>query len=175
MIPDDIIKACKNAEPAAQKIFYELTRPKMFLVIRRYINDFHEAEDVAISAYVKVFKNFNSFRGEGAIEAWVRRIFVNECLMFLRKNKNIFFESIADFKEEGISEPDFDIDFEEVMKFIETLPAGCKTVFNLYVFEELQHKEIAALLNISVSTSKSQYQLARQKILVYIYQKNNHE
>lgn len=171
MIPEDLIDGCINGIEEAQRDLYELTRVRMFGVVKRYISNHHDAEDVTIEAYVKIFKNFKNYRKEGPIEAWLRRIFVNECLMFLRKNSRMKFEEFSFVSEEIVSEIELDFDFEEVMNFIEKLPQGCRTVFNLYVFEELQHKEIAASLNISVSTSKSQYQLARQKLIAFIQKK----
>lgn len=175
MISEQIIIGCKNFEANAQKSLYELTRAKMFLVVQRYIKDYHDAEDVSIEAYVKVFNNFDKYRGDGAPEAWIRRIFVNECLMFLRKRKNIFFEPIPEYSETIQFTSHEKFDYEEILKLVDMLPIGCRTVFNLYVFEELQHNEIAKMLDISVSTSKSQYQLARNKLLKLINKKSDNE
>ncbi len=171
LIPDYLIEACIALDPKAQKQLYEATRSRMYVLVLRYIREHHLAEDVMIEAYVKVFKNIQKYRGDGAFEAWMRRIFVNECLMLLRKEKNIVFEPLTVLPDDSAFEPPDEFDYEEIMLLIEKLPAGCKTVFKMYVFDDLQHNEIAQLLNISISTSKSQYQLARNKLLSMIKNK----
>lgn len=164
MITEQLISECKNELPAAQKQLYEQTYHQMYMVVQRYVQDTMLAEDVSIEAYIKVFKNLDKFRNEGPIEAWMRKIFVNEALMALRKSKRIQFDEINEnhFGEMPVFEDDTDV--EIILNLIETLPEGCKTVFKLYVLDEFQHNEIAEQLGISISTSKSQYQLAKTKL-----------
>jgi RNA polymerase sigma-70 factor (ECF subfamily) len=161
---DELIKACINGDTIAQKNLYTGHSSRMLSIISRYVKDQQIAEDILVDGFVKVFANLNKFRAEGPFEGWLRRIFVNECLMYLRKNSKLVFEELTIQHE--THEYIFPVDDPSpVLKLVDLLPLGCKTVFNLYVFEELTHKEIADELSISVSTSKSQYQLARSKLL----------
>lgn len=168
LIPEILINACRRSDPAAQKELYLLTRQRMFVLVSRYVRDFHSAEDVMMEAYVKLFRNFDKYRGDGVVEAWMRRIFVNECLMFLRKDRDILIEPLTVLPEdEDFTLPD-EFDYEVILNLVDKLPEGCRTVFKMYVFDDLQHKEIAEILKISLSTSKSQYQLARKKLIQLI-------
>jgi RNA polymerase sigma-70 factor (ECF subfamily) len=114
--------------------------------------------------------------GTGSLFAWLKKIAINQCLMHLRKNK-MRFEAIQEIYEERYEENDSvlaQMNVREILFLIHNLPPGYRAVFNLYVFEEMQHKEIAALLNISESTSKSQLHKARQ-LLQKQFTKSNKE
>lgn len=176
MTGEQLINACIKGDPLAHKGLYELHSSRMLAIIKRYIKDQQISEDILVDGFVKVFSNLNKFRNDGPLEAWMRRIFVNECLMYLRKNNKLSFQELTTQVESA----NFVLPAEEpspILKLVEHLPLGCKTVFNLYVFEELTHKEIADQLEISISTSKSQYQLARMKLaeLYNKYKLSEHE
>ncbi len=163
MNSEQLIRACIKGDAVAHKSLYELHSSRMFAIINRYIKDQQISEDILVEGFVKVFSNLSKFRNDGPLEGWMRRIFVNECLMYLRKNNKLNFLELTS----QIESTNFVLPAEEpspILKLIDYLPVGCKTVFNLYVFEELTHKEIAEQLGISISTSKSQYQLARTKL-----------
>lgn len=164
MTQEQLIKACIKGDTIAQKNLYSAHSSRILSIISRYIKDHQIAEDILVEGFVKVFANLTKFRAEGPFEGWLRRIFVNECLMYLRKNTKLVFEELTIQHEthEFIFPVD---DPSPILRLVDQLPIGCKTVFNLYVFEELTHKEIAEELGISVSTSKSQYQLARSKLM----------
>ncbi|MBT8285199.1 MAG: RNA polymerase sigma factor [Flavobacteriaceae bacterium] len=153
------IKGNRNA----QRTLYEKHSPKMLSVCRQYIKDVHFAEDVMISGFVKVFKGLHSFRFEGSFEGWIRRIMVREAISYLRKNQFVVFDSekIESYTEEVMYHESL-LQVEEVQKLIDTLPEGYKMVFVLYAVEGYKHREIAELLQISESTSKSQLFKARQ-------------
>lgn len=153
------IKGNRNA----QRTLYEKHSPKMLSVCRQYIKDVHFAEDVMISGFVKVFKGLHSFRFEGSFEGWIRRIMVREAISYLRKNQFVVFDSekIESYTEEVMYHESL-LQVEEVQKLIDTLPEGYKMVFVLYAVEGYKHREIADLLQISESTSKSQLFKARQ-------------
>ena len=122
-----------------------------------------EAEDVLVTAFTKVFNRIHQFKSEGSCEGWIRRIMVNESLTWLRQHKFMQVETdieAADF------EPDYQmldnhLHAEELMKLIDSLPAGYKIVFNLYAIEGYSHKEISEMLGINENTSKSQLSRAR--------------
>ncbi len=158
-----LIARCRQKQRQAQHEVYDWLAPKMLAVCRRYINDSNEAESVMISGFLKVFDKIHQFAGDGSFEGWVRRIMVNESLLYIRKNKNMYIE--VDI-EQADSEPDYTkaathLDTEDLLALIDNLPVGYKTVFNMYAIEGYSHKEIAAALAISESTSKSQLSRAR--------------
>jgi len=161
----------------AQKELFDLHAPKMLSVCRYYINNLQEAEDVMLSTFFKAFQKLKSFKNEGNFEGWLRRIMVNECLSFHRKKKVHFvtdeIEVISQCSENSIVS---DYDVAELQLLIDDLPKGYKMVFVLYAIEGYKHQEIAELLQISESTSKSQLFKARkmlQRKLKYSKEREN--
>lgn len=157
------VRDCKKGEAKAQKFVYDKYASMMLAVCTRYIKDRMEAEHVMVGGMVKVFEKIGQFQEQGSFEGWIRRIMVNESLMYLRKNKNMSLES--DF-EEVIEEPNYDelsekLEADDLLKLIEKLPVGYRTVFNLYAIEGYKHEEIGKMLGISSGTSKSQLNRAR--------------
>lgn len=133
----------------------------------RYVRDEFEAEEALIKGFTKVFAKIDTFefRGEGSLEGWMKRIMINECLMFLRKNNNF---NLVPSTEAHFIEADAPIDSqlaaEEIYALLVELPTGYRTVFNLYVIEGYSHKEIAEQLGVSENTSKSQLNKARNSL-----------
>ena len=123
-----------------------------------------EAEHIMIGGIVKVFEKLDQFKSEGSFEGWVRRIVVNDCLMYIRKNRNMSLESdietVSDHPDLSVMEDS--LSQEDLLKLIGELPVGYRTVFNLYAIEGYSHAEIAEQLNISENTSKSQLSRARK-------------
>ena len=148
----------------AQKKLYAKFSSKMLGVCRQYIKDLHHAEDLMISAFLKVFLNLKNFEHKGSFEGWIRKIMVNECISFIRAQKNISFLEDEYFSEESIDTTDINLTVEEIQLMIDSLPDGCKMVFNLYAIEGYKHKEIAEMLGISEGTSKSQLSHARKML-----------
>jgi RNA polymerase sigma-70 factor (ECF subfamily) len=156
----------KNERKAQFELYRHFASPMLCLCMR-YCRNREEAEDVLQEGFIKVFKKIASFRQSGSLEGWIRRIMINQALNHLKARKQIFFETdpsqlgnlIPDTPEEqgdeGLYSP------ETVMKAIQELPPGYRIVFNLYVFEQYSHKEIANELDISENTSKSQLSRAR--------------
>ncbi len=168
---EDIIAGCRKKHSRAQQLLYEKYAAKMFAVCRRYIKDPPEAESVMIGGFIKVFEKIFQFNGDGHFEGWVRKIMVNESLIYLRKNRNMYLE--VDISN-AVHEPDYDLldnrlEAEDLLEMVQKLPDGYRTVFNLYAIEGFSHKEIAEKLEINVNTSKSQLSRARkllQKLLL---------
>lgn len=159
-----IALAVENNRQAQQHIYTQFS-PKMLSVCRQYVKDVHRAEDVMITAFMKVFTNLNKFEHNGSFEGWIRRIMVNECIDFIRVKKNIFqhneIDNLIVSESEDIEEmEDFSVD--DIQLLIDNLPEGYKLVFNLYAIEGFKHKEIAEKLNIKEGTSKSQLANARK-------------
>ncbi|HTE33970.1 MAG TPA: sigma-70 family RNA polymerase sigma factor [Chryseolinea sp.] len=167
---DELIKGCLRRDASAQKLLYESYSSKMYGLCYRYVRNSMEAEDILVTAFMKVFDKIHQFKSEGSFEGWIRRIMVNEALTFLRRNRSMYLETEL---EQADREPNYDalsdhLEAEDLLKMIQELPTGYGIVFNLYAIDGYSHKEIAEQLGISESTSKSQLSRARtylQKLL----------
>lgn len=171
---EEFIKECCRGDRKAQKrLFDELYSP-MYRVVYRYVNKQSEAEDCVMKGFMKVFLNLPRFgyQGEQSLFVWTRRIMVNEALMFLRRNHNFTLSLESNYQEIPVeSEVLARMDAEALNDLILSLPAGYRTVFNLYVVEGYDHKEIAQALGISEATSRTQLAKARNKLRIMLEQK----
>jgi len=162
-----LVKEAKQGSTAAQRRLYDMFAEKMMHLCCRYVKKKEDAEELLLDGFYKFFKNIHSFsyQGEAALYAWLKRIMINECLMFLRK-KNVFTIVTESAAEEIVLEEEAlnNLSASEIFNLVVTLPVGYRTVFNLFVIEGMEHKEIAALTGISEGTSKSQ--LSKAKILL---------
>jgi RNA polymerase sigma factor (sigma-70 family) len=141
---EDLIKGCLKRDRSAQKQLYERYSPKMYSICYRYVKDRMLAEDILVSAFMKVFDKIDQFKNEGSFEGWVRRIIVNESLTNLRKTRSMYIETDL---EEAEREPDYDqlsdhLEAEDLLKLIAQLPPGYGIVFNLYAIDGYSHKVI---------------------------------
>ena len=166
MTEQELIERCKRNDRLAQKELYTKFASKMFGVCRRYVKTTENTEEVLMLAFCKVFKKLDTFNGEGSFEGWIRRIMVNESLMFLRKKYR--FNEHADVTEIPVRAVEVSVEDElaaqDILNLLEQLPVGYRTVFTLYVIEGFKHREIAEQLGISINTSKSQLILAKKKL-----------
>jgi len=172
METSELIKEAKQGSAAAQKCLFDQWAEKMLLVCRRYVKNSEDAEELLLDGFYKFFKKIAAFnyQGDAALYVWLKRIMINECLMFLRK-KNVF-TIVTDataaevpLQEEALN----NLSAGEIFNLIIQLPVGYRTVFNLHVIEGMSHLEIAKLLGISPGTSKSQFSKAKvllQKLLL---------
>ena len=169
-----MIAKTRKGNRRAQHELYELFAPKMLSVCRQYIKNIDLAEEVMLGGFLKVFTHLGSYKGQGSFEGWIRRIMVNESISQLRKEKKIFFgeESEIENSMEHVAYIENELEVSDIQKMIDTLPEGYKTVFVLYAVEGYKHSEIAELLKITESTSKSQLFKAR-KMLQSIVNKEN--
>jgi RNA polymerase sigma-70 factor (ECF subfamily) len=162
-----LVQGCREHRAQAQKKLYDRYVDVLMVVCLRYIGNQEDAKDTLMKAFVESFRCINSFeyRGVGSLRAWLKSIAVHQCLMHLRKQPLLFQpwdDRLEEYVEDKNSQqPLVQLTVKEIMHWIHELPAGYKTVFNLYVFEDMGHKEIAALLDISENTSKSQLHKAR--------------
>ncbi len=165
----EIIEGCKKQNRKAQKMLYDRYASKFLGICMRYAKDKHEAEDILQEAFLKIFERIEQYTCSGAFEGWMRRIIVNTAISNYRKNlKHYHHYDIEELKEyeEDINSADLEYTMEEMLRVIQSLSPGYRTIFNLYAIEGYTHKEIAELLGIDVATSKSQYSRAR-KIIQY--------
>lgn len=165
MTEQAIIQGCKQDDPKAQKAFYDRFSPKMFGVCKRYIKRYDEAEDLLIEGLFKAIDKMNTYSGNGSLEGWVRRIVVNECLMFLRK-KTPLSVSIEVHPTDAPTRLNIEDELaaQDILALLDKLPTGYRTVFNLFVIEGYKHREIAEELGISINTSKSQLIGAKKRM-----------
>ncbi len=167
MTEEAILAGCLQKDSVAQKELYARYSPKMLSVCYRFAHNREDAEDMLQEGFIKVFSQIHTFRSQGAFEGWVRRIVVHTCINILKKNKK-FNESVdlihattLQVREESV--PSI-VQAKQVVECIRILPLGYRTVLNLYAIEGYSHKEIACMLDIEESTSRSQYTRARQML-----------
>lgn len=158
-----IRQAAENNRHAQQQI-YTAHAPKMLGVCRQYIKDLHLAEDVMITAFMKVFTGLKNFEHKGSFEGWIRRIMVNECISYLRVQKKVGFLEDEFYVEDTHNNIESGLSVDDIQTLIDALPEGYKMVFNLYCIEGYKHQEIATMLGISEGTSKSQLSHARKML-----------
>lgn len=163
-----LIKRCRQNNAAAQEHLYKLYAEDMMILCLRYIANEEDAKEVLMDGFCSFFRNIESFawRGEGSVKAWLKKIIVNQCLMFLRKKNHMVLVGDTVVFEDRIADTDIlsGLTAKEIMKALHSLPDVWRTVINLYVFEEMQHKEIAALMGITENTSKSHLHRARLQL-----------
>ncbi|MFY8127348.1 MAG: RNA polymerase sigma factor [Chitinophagaceae bacterium] len=161
-----MIKGCISQKVQCQKALFNTYAPKFMTVCLRYAVDTMEAEDFLQEGFVRIFNNLHQFKFEGSFEGWMRRIVVNVCLKKLQKKKIIFNE----ISEEYATMPIIDANAyahlgeNDLLKLINNLPEGYRIVFNLNVIEGYSHEEIAKMLNVQPSTSRSQLVKARKML-----------
>lgn len=162
-----LVKKCLNGDANAQRLLFDNYAPKMMATVLRYVKQQDQANDVVQDGFIKVFKHLNSFKNEGALEGWIKRIMINTALDELRKDKKHGYTTqveALDFTLTLNEQADDQLLAANLMDLIQQLPEGYRTIFNLYAIEGFNHKEIGALLDISESTSKSQYSRARKAL-----------
>lgn len=191
----ELIRKARRQDTAAIKALYDAYVQYLVAVCKSYIASDDDVKDVLQESFLKIFSSLDKFewRGEGSLKSWMRRIVVNEALMFLRRNAKLATESLdkefapggfGDVSGSGVAggsgtssgfgtsfdvaeetadgEPDVaGVPMQVLLGMIRELPEGYRTVFNLYVFEEKSHKEIAGVLGISENTSYSQFSRAK--------------
>lgn len=156
-----ISRALRQNRKAQQELF-QLYSGKMLGLCRTYIKDVHQAEEVMLTGFFKVFSHLSEFKNEGSFEGWIRKIMVREAISFLRKRKKVDFTEELYIKESGIDALESEMEVAHIQKLIDALPDGMRMVFGMYAVEGYKHKEIAKILKIDIGTSKSQLFKARK-------------
>lgn len=170
---EQLIDGCVAEKPKYQKQLYELYADKMLVVCLRYTKNMEEAEDVLQESFIKVFDKINTFRKQGSLEGWIRRITVNTAIRYIQTKSPIVSKADLHIVEnyEGEQDETYCYNFEDILSLVQLLPDGYRTVLNLYAIDGYSHQEIAKELDISVGTSKSQLARAR-KLLKTLIKKN---
>lgn len=168
---DGCLKGDRRSQEAIHKMFYG----KLKAVCMRYTRDNDQAMDIVQDGFIKAFNSLERYTGVGSFEGWMRRIIVNLCIDRFRKLKrdyvlledNSSLENREDEQDEDIDDEDseiYNITQEQIIEAMQQLSPAYRTVFNLYVFENFSHQDIAEALEISIGTSKSNYAKARKNM-----------
>jgi len=176
----ELVEGCRAGDNAARKELYTLYSRQMLAVCYRYVGDIDEAHDVLHDAFIKIFSNF-TFRGECSLATWMTRVMMTQSIDYLRRKQRfnqliVSDDHLPDVVDEAeTAESGSQLSEEILMQFVAELPDGCRTVFNLYVFEEKSHKEIARLLHIKENSSTSQLHRAKSLLAKRIKEYTEHE
>lgn len=172
-----LIEACKKSDRKAQRALFDLQAPVMLGVCCRYIKDQSTAEELMLQGFMTVFAKLGQYSGNGSFQGWIRKIMVNTCLGWIRKNKEMYKEVDLELVGELPSTERLEslLDTEVLMGLIDELPQGYRTIFNLYAIEGFTHDEIADQLDISTGTSKSQLSRARKLLQQRIAEIDMHD
>lgn len=170
----DLIKGAVAGKRDAQRFLYQQYAAKMLAVSKRYARTDFEAEDILQDAFIKVFLYLKNFKGECPIEFWIKRIVINTALKHQHSNRHLIVAEQEEWDE--VSEQDCldsQYGYEELLQLVRALPPRYQAVFNLYAIEGFSHKEIGEMLDITESTSKSQYSRARASLRLAITRLNS--
>lgn len=161
----ELIRRCEANDRTAQRLLYERFAPLLMSICRRYVGQAN-AEDVVQDSFIRIFQYLVQYRHDGSFEGWIRRVCVNTCIRYLEKAKRLQVDYGMEGMPEHAVEPDAisKMSADELMVLIDKLPDGYRTVFNLSVIEGFHHKEIATMLGIEESSSRSQLTKARKYI-----------
>jgi RNA polymerase sigma-70 factor (ECF subfamily) len=179
-IHKSIIEACKKGKDRARYELYQLYSKAMFNVCYRLMNSREEAEDMLQEAFTQAFIKLDTFRYESSFGAWLKRITVNTCLNTINKRKVelTYCEEIYDYEiPEEDNETEVKFTVANISKAMEELPKGGRMVFSLYLLEGYDHQEIAQIMGITESTSKSQFMRAKRRVVEILkeFKSNHHE
>ena len=170
-----LIEAGKNGDNRARRQIYELYARAMFNICFRMVNNREDAEDIMQEAFVQAFMKLDTFRYESTFGAWLKRIVINSCINALNKKKVdlLLTDDMNHYKNisDEIEEEYLPLSTKDVQKAMEQLPEGGRIVFSLYLLEGYDHVEIAEILGITESTSKSQFMRAKRRVCEILKEK----
>lgn len=177
-----LVEGCRKGDANARKQLYTQYAEQMLAVCYRYTGNLDDAHDVLHDGFIKIFTHF-TFRGESALKSWIYKVMSAQAIDFMRRKHadglllmdNEELPDLPDVDEKAIMVEASGIDVETLMNMVAQLPEGCRMVFNLFVFEDKTHKEIADLLHIKLNTSKSQFRYAKSLLANKIKQYVKHE
>ena len=164
----ELIKGCINGDAKAQRLLYSRYGPFLMGLYVRYAGNREDAEEIFHDSMVKVYNHIEKFKGESSLKTWINRVGVNTALDFLRKRKSALVvehisDSVLDIQDSDI---EIDVSFEAsvAMSLLGSLNLNQQIIINMYVIDEMSHKEIAAKLNISEEASRAQYSRAKKAL-----------
>jgi RNA polymerase sigma factor (sigma-70 family) len=186
-----IIDGCRKENRKAQEELYLKYAPKMRGVCYRYVGAKEDAEDIVQECFIKIFEKFSSYKMTGSLEGWIRRIVINSTLNYIKSRKKYYKQEYIDMDSESITEADYDnietndtgeshndmltaienasFTIDELLESLNRLPLIQRSIFNLHFIDGYKHKEIAELLAINESTSRSRLMRAREIMKMELY------
>ncbi len=162
----ELVSLCLRKDRRAEKALYDRFSGQMYAICIRYMKDQQEAEDVFQEGMIKVYNKLNTWKGEGPLGGWMRQIFIHCALNQIKSNQKHFAHDLDSI----VQTENFDLNIisqlqtESILQLIQNLPMGYKTVFNLFAIEGYSHSEIATMLGVTESTSKTQFLKAKAKL-----------
>lgn len=166
---EELIQGCLRQDRRAQKALYDRYSGKFLALCMRYFPSKLQSEERLLEAFLKIYQNLHKFKGKGSFEGWMRRIVNTTCIDELRRNSRLVYIEEQNMNLEHAESEEFDqeneIPISVVNEAVSKLPVGYKTVFSLYIIEEYSHNEIAQMLGISLSTSKTQLFRAKKMLM----------
>lgn len=168
MVTKAVIQSAKNKNRKAQKALYEATAPYIYTIVKNYIWDDSFRKDAMQVVYAQVFLSLDRFdEDKGTFKAWIAQLTINQCIKFLKKHFKIHFnyglESLVEIRDDSFAHLDT-FSVKDIEQMLKEMPKGYRTVFLLSVIDGFSHKEIAAQLNISVETSRTQLMRSKKWI-----------
>lgn len=161
-----LIKGCIAKDPKSQKALFDTFAPTMYAICYRYAKNPDQAKDLLQDGFIKVFTKLGEFKFEGSFEGWLKRIFINHALEYIRKEMRqpdkVNLDDVHDLASDTLQF--HELDSKKILAQIQKLPTGYRTVINLFIIEGYSHKEIAEMLGISESTSKTQLHKGRHML-----------
>ncbi|MEI6815536.1 MAG: RNA polymerase sigma factor [Bacteroidota bacterium] len=168
---NDLVKGCLAGNQQHFDTLYDTYSKRLYHICMRYSGDEDEAKDILQDGFIKVFVQLKTFdMAKGTFDGWIKRIFVNTSIDYFRKKSHninsVSLENVSDhlMHEDENDEPVYDLTTDQIMDMVRELPTGYRLVFNLYVVEEMSHKQIATMLGISENTSKTQLFKAKKAL-----------
>jgi len=159
---EEILNDCLKNDREAQKALYDQYKSEMYTLSYRITNNFEDANDVLQEGFIQVFENLKSFKGDSQLGTWIHTIIARAALKKIRNR--IYFDELTEIEEPDPIDWGSVIDIAHLEKAIASLPDGYRSIFTLYEIEGFKHKEIAEMMNISVSTSKTQLHKAKRML-----------
>jgi RNA polymerase sigma factor (sigma-70 family) len=166
----ELVSLCIAGDTKAQRMLFDMFSGRLMTVCRRFGRSDHEAEDMLQEAFIKIYSNLTAFNNTAGLMTWARTITVNTCIKYLRLKYNKMMTEDIDAYAIPLDMPNSHevLNAEDLLTIINLLPIGYKSVFNLYELEGFSHKEIADILHITESTSRSQLAKAKKMLRQYI-------
>ena len=173
---DRIIDKCKEGDRQAAEKIYQIFSAKMFALCLRFSKDRADAEDTLQDGFIKIFTSIGQYTGKGSLVGWIKRFMIITAMEKFRLNSPLeFLEELPEIEDNEDIDEEVSIPEEVLADFVNQLPERYKMVFNLYVIEEMSHKDIAALLGINEGTSKSNLARAREILKRKVKEYLDHE
>ena len=161
----EIVAGCQRGERRCQDALVKIFAPYLFTICKRYTKNSYLADDALQETFIRVFKYIKNYKGQGDLRAWLRKVAITTSLQTIQHPAYRDYQDLDDWESVELPVAVSQFSTEEILELIEKLPEGYRTVFNLYVIDGYQHREIAELLQISESASRSQLTRARKYLI----------